>query len=499
MVASMSTVTGPLPVPGAASLASRQARCRAAARAARIAFCAPGASPASRAFSRDITGSDATGPNRSGSARITPASARQSPPNATAMARSSTVLPGSCTARAGRHRASPADRPAPRPVIRAVSVSSSAPAWDTIPVPSPDAVIFGRRTVFCICKVPSARTGYDSRQALSSKVKGTFCVNDAAQRPARLERALAGDPEAFRREHVSMAVELDAQVSDARDFAHVAAGWLTQVREILLPNLDQGLKAGGVLFPRRRDDEFYRVRGEPRAVWAELWVRRKPSVLGGTTALFSQRAWDRLLSGLEAAYPFHIDVTIKPLDEDGQPPPWGDGAAIAVHRLDNQPEWVNFSAACSRLAVPGIDRADARQRWADFTHEWAGTVHASYGEVSGVIGDGSREGLVHVDFWQVVPRSPSLLRGYSWATVCPAEVVAKAGGVEALRASGAFVRVEELPGGSVWLQATDDPFQFDPDASRRVFDALRFELYPDEIDERESRFVRYLAPPPVHG
>jgi hypothetical protein len=32
-----------------------------------------------------------------------------------------------------------------------------------------------------ILKVPSARTGYDSRQALSSQVKGTFHVNDAAR------------------------------------------------------------------------------------------------------------------------------------------------------------------------------------------------------------------------------------------------------------------------------------------------------------------------------
>jgi hypothetical protein len=63
---------------------------------------------------------------------------------------------------------------APSPVIRAVWVSSRARVWDTIPFPSSDTVIFGRRAVFCILKVPSARTGYDSRQALSSQVKGAF-------------------------------------------------------------------------------------------------------------------------------------------------------------------------------------------------------------------------------------------------------------------------------------------------------------------------------------
>lgn len=297
----------------------------------------------------------------------------------------------------------------------------------------------------------------------------------------------------------SLTIELDAQVSDAHDFARLAADWLTQVREELLPNLDQGLKAGPVLFPRRQDDEFYQVRGEPRAVWAELWVRRKPTLLGGSTTLFSQRAWDRLLSGLEAAYPFHIHIAIAPLDEDGQKP-WAADASIAIDRSHEQPEWVNFMASCSQAAVPGIGTADFRRRWADFAHEWAIRLHASYGEVSAG-GGGPFESAVEVKFAQVGARS-GLLRGYSWVTVCPGDVVGRAGGVEALRASGAFVRVEELPGGSAWLQATDDPDQFDEGASRRVFEALRFELFPDKIDERDLRpglrFVRYLAPPPGH-
>ena len=181
MVASISAVTRPPPVPGAASPASAQARCRAAARAERIAvsffllgvrdhdrgvdvhrdqrpipaWCrspasaqarsraaaravriarsARGASAASAATSRETTGSEATGPNSSGWARSTATSARQSPPNASATARSSTVFPGSCTARDGRHRPSPADRPAPSPVTRAVSVSSNAPAGTRSP------------------------------------------------------------------------------------------------------------------------------------------------------------------------------------------------------------------------------------------------------------------------------------------------------------------------------------------------------------------------------
>ena len=65
-------------------------------------------------MSRLIVGSEATAPNTSGWARTTAASAKQSPPSAIATARSSTVLPGSCTDRAGRHgRQNAATEPPP--------------------------------------------------------------------------------------------------------------------------------------------------------------------------------------------------------------------------------------------------------------------------------------------------------------------------------------------------------------------------------------------------
>ena len=170
----MSTGISDPSAPGARSPASAQARSRAAARALRIARSARGASAASAVISRDTTGSEATGPASSGWERSTATSARQSPPSASATARSAMIFPGSCTARGARHRASPAERPSPSPVTRAASASSNAPAWDTIPLPSADTVILGRRAVFFTWKVPLARRGQDLRQALSSQAKGTF-------------------------------------------------------------------------------------------------------------------------------------------------------------------------------------------------------------------------------------------------------------------------------------------------------------------------------------
>ena len=109
-----------------------------------------------------------------------PRSARQSPPSATAAARSAMIFPGSCTERGARHRASPADRPCPRPVTLNVSHSRTAPAWDTSPWPSADTATLELRALFFTWKVPSARSGQDLQQALSSQAKGTFYVYGAA-------------------------------------------------------------------------------------------------------------------------------------------------------------------------------------------------------------------------------------------------------------------------------------------------------------------------------
>src|SRR5262249_3447800 len=81
-------------------------------------------------------------------------SARQSPPSASIIPRSVTIFPGSCTARGARHRASPSVRPRPTPVTRAVSASTTVPAWDTRPLPSADTAILARRAILFTWKVP---------------------------------------------------------------------------------------------------------------------------------------------------------------------------------------------------------------------------------------------------------------------------------------------------------------------------------------------------------
>lgn len=116
---------------GARSPASRHAAARACARAVWIARNTAAASWASRSTVRDTVGSDATGPNRPGSARNSATSARQSPPTARLTARSSSTFAGSCTAFTGRHGTSAPASAWSSPTVRTVSVSRTAPACDT--------------------------------------------------------------------------------------------------------------------------------------------------------------------------------------------------------------------------------------------------------------------------------------------------------------------------------------------------------------------------------
>src|SRR5262249_39972174 len=169
IVASRSIVISPPSAPGAACPARSHACSRAAARAARITVSARGASRASWLTRREITGSDATGPNSAGCSRSTATSARQSPPSGRATARSAMNFPGSRGAPAARHRPSPSDSRRLRPVTCSTWVSSRAPAWDTIPDPPADTMILGGRAVFFTGKVPSAGSVQDLRQALFSQ------------------------------------------------------------------------------------------------------------------------------------------------------------------------------------------------------------------------------------------------------------------------------------------------------------------------------------------
>jgi hypothetical protein len=118
-----------------------------------------------------------------------------------------------------------------------------------------------------------------------------------------------------------------------------------------------------------------------------------------------------------------------------------------------------------------------------FLRDVAATVEYTYGEISfqaarHIPGASLLENaLRHLDYpskrqsWVVHPKDQ--LRGYSWVTLVPGNLVGRLGGVEMLEGSGAFHLVSALPAGGVWLQATERLADYDLVAARKVFDVLR--------------------------
>lgn len=141
--------------------------------------------------------------------------------------------------------------------------------------------------------------------------------------------------------------------------------------------------------------------------------------------------------------------------------------------------WLGLSAYPDFLAgTPEMEKAVCA-----FLRDVAATVEYTYGEISfqsaGRIPGASllENALRHLDYpskrqsWIVHPNDQ--LRGYSWVTLVPGDLVGRLGGVEMLEDSGAFHLVSALPAGGVWLQATERLADYDLVAARKVFDVLR--------------------------
>lgn len=282
-----------------------------------------------------------------------------------------------------------------------------------------------------------------------------------------------------------MRAEVVARVPSRNRFAELAAGWLTETREKLFPEFDRGLRAGPST-PGQREDDQDALMGPPGGAAATIWVRRKPSELGGSQAAYSDPAWQRTLTRLADSYPFHTDLSGVMLDEQGMLGDPYHTVTVGVQRLHRHPEWVilNTHVAVGTAGDPvGMaSLADHEQRaWAEHIKTWAIRADACYAHVTddpSIMGGTALEDATVRDIEETVPRCREVLRGYSWVTVCATELAARLGGADALRGSGAFDEVAELPGGQVFLRATPVVQDHEGPALRRVFEVLAPVLLP---------------------
>jgi hypothetical protein len=119
----------------------------------------------------------------------------------------------------------------------------------------------------------------------------------------------------------------------------------------------------------------------------------------------------------------------------------------------------------------------------DLIAQIANGARPSYGEVSLTVEQ--RPPATRLD--SVLNRDPvesaecgrTWLRGYEWATICPAELADRLGGAGRLRSSTAFVKVVELADGAALLLATAEPQAYDDAAAALVRECLRPVLPPE--------------------
>lgn len=271
-------------------------------------------------------------------------------------------------------------------------------------------------------------------------------------------------------------VELVCRADSVAEFARLVTAWLTEAKAELFPELDRELPAGRVLKAPVPGDPSVPI-GPPGATWATVFVQPDPEKPAVRTAVYSGASWRRLLDGLETEHPFALHLSMAPLDSRGAPVHRYDAASVGVRRHREDPGSVRLQMQASPGVVPWPGSAEIQRRWTEFLRDWAVRLGASYGHVTDdadwVNGTALEQAVRSQSADLVaVPRQRQLLRGYSWVTVCAAELVSRLGGVEALAASGAFHEVRELSDGQVFLQATPLLEQYEGTAVREVFEAL---------------------------
>jgi hypothetical protein len=164
----------------------------------------------------------------------------------------------------------------------------------------------------------------------------------------------------------------------------------------------------------------------------------------------------------------------------------------AVHAFPESPGWLQLNAYVSSgdFLDPQFGRAIQR-RWLDALAAFADRVNPGYGQISYHYNEGATaledrtdyrvHGLERTESRFTIGQCRITLRGYNWLTIVPQELVPAVGGVDGLRASGAFAEVRPLAVGGVWLRATEDFADYNLAAAEPVFRTLAPILPPGKL------------------
>ncbi|MEU2119574.1 hypothetical protein ABZ567_28945 [Streptomyces sp. NPDC016459] len=221
--------------------------------------------------------------------------------------------------------------------------------------------------------------------------------------------------------------------------------------------------------------------GEPGELWGSLWTagmtRGRRTRVGRA---WSPKEWESFFDGLEKD-PFEVTLRLARLGADGYPAgPW---LTVTAERDIEAPEWVRLMADRSSEEFFAPDRSsDVQRQWTEFLLRRleGGGRTCLFGCVADDVDTTTRRTALEASLGlfqdETVVELDTTMRGYSWTTVCSPGVVARLGGPDVLRASGAFATITALADGGLVLQATDDMRDYTPDRIAMVFQQLRLAL-----------------------
>jgi hypothetical protein len=268
-------------------------------------------------------------------------------------------------------------------------------------------------------------------------------------------------------ESLQLHAELDREVGDPAHYHAVATQWFGGGLDRLAGELRERIETGPPLSdtgvratasrPARQAPHGVDVGAAPRPA-------RRVGLLAGQLGSIHPGA-------SRPAGPGQVRAIVL----DGRGFPSRSGMGLTVERPDDASGWVVLSADAPAEEFTDPARGHLLQRrWLGFVRDVAGDLNPSFGHLA----DDNRGGGTSLDVLlrrlrdQSVADSRTVLRGYSWVTICGQELADRLGGVDALRATRAFHEVEPVRAGGVWLQATERYQDYGPAQITDVFRAV---------------------------